>query len=98
MFARREDGALEMLFNGTFSAFCTPHVMVQGCIGPVSALAVKSKSVAKTKLDWDKRRVGGCARLRLRRVLRCITRSSINTQILCRTGNRFIYNFVVDTS
>ena len=32
MFARREDGALEMLFNGTFSAFCTPHVMVQGCI------------------------------------------------------------------
>ena len=50
MFARREDGALEMLFNGTFSAFCTPHVMVQGCIGPVSALAVKSKSISENEV------------------------------------------------
>ena len=50
MFARREDGALEMLFNGTFSAFCTPHVMVQGCIGPVSAL-VKIK-INKRKRSW----------------------------------------------
>ena len=50
MFARREDGTLEMLFNGTFSAFCTPHVMVQGCIGPVSALAVKSKSISENEV------------------------------------------------
>ena len=50
MFARDASGALDMYFNATFSVFCTPHVMVCGGIGPMSALAVKSKSISENEV------------------------------------------------
>ena len=42
--------ARSMYFNATFSVFCTPHVMVCGGIGPMSALAVKSKSISENEV------------------------------------------------
>jgi len=50
MFARDSSGALDMYFNATFSVFCTPQVMVCGGIGPMSALAVKSKSISENEV------------------------------------------------
>jgi len=50
MFRRDENGMLDMYFNGTFSVFCVPQVMVQGAIGPVSALAVKSRSISENEV------------------------------------------------
>lgn len=51
MFARDPNtGALEMKFNGTFSVFCTPQIMVCGAIGPISALAVKSKRISENEI------------------------------------------------
>ena len=51
LFARDpRNGALEMRFNGTFSVFCTPQVMVCGAIGPISALAVKSQRISENEI------------------------------------------------
>ena len=51
MFARDpKTGALEMKFNGTFSVFCTPQIMVCGAIGPISALAVKSQRISENEI------------------------------------------------
>ena len=50
MFKRDASGALEMYFNATFSVFCVPQVMVCGGIGPMSALAVKSKSISENEV------------------------------------------------
>ncbi len=51
MFARDpKTGALDMKFNGTFSVFCTPQIMVCGAIGPISALAVKSQRISENEI------------------------------------------------
>ena len=50
LFRRDASGALEMYFNATFSVFCVPQVMVCGGIGPMSALAVKSKSISENEV------------------------------------------------
>ena len=51
MFARdQKTGTLDMRFNGTFSVFCTPQIMVCGAIGPVSALAVKSQRISENEI------------------------------------------------
>lgn len=50
LFRRDAAGALDMYFNATFSVFCVPQVMVCGGIGPMSALAVKSKSISENEV------------------------------------------------
>ena len=50
LFKRDASGALDMYFNATFSVFCVPQVMVCGGIGPMSALAVKSKSISENEV------------------------------------------------
>ena len=50
LFRRDASGALDMYFNATFSVFCVPQVMVCGGIGPMSALAVKSKSISENEV------------------------------------------------
>ena len=50
LFKRDASGALDMYFNATFCVFCVPQVMVCGGIGPMSALAVKSKSISENEV------------------------------------------------
>jgi len=51
MFSRDpKTGTLDMRFNGTFSVFTTPQIMVCGAIGPVSALAVKSQRISENEI------------------------------------------------
>ena len=50
LFRRDASGGLDMYFNATFSVFCVPQVMVCGGIGPMSALAVKSKSISENEI------------------------------------------------
>ena len=50
LFRRDASGALDMYFNATFSVFCVPQIMVCGGIGPMSALAVKSKSISENEV------------------------------------------------
>ena len=50
LFSRNDDGTLDMYFNATLSVFCVPQVLVCGGIGPMSALAVKSKSISENEI------------------------------------------------